>query len=139
MKSFLEQMKQIWGHLGLNQRITLAVAAACVVGGMIGLVWWAHRPSMQLLYGRLTEKDVSEIVATIQEQGVTYEVGNGGSSVYVPADQVHKLRIALASKGIPTGEGVGFEIFDRSNFGISDFVQRTNYLRALQGELARTI
>jgi len=81
MKSFLEQMKQIWSHLGLNQRITLAVAATCVVGGMASLVWWAHRPSMQLLYGRLAEKDVSEIVAAVQEQGVTYQVGNGGTSV----------------------------------------------------------
>jgi flagellar M-ring protein FliF len=139
MKSFLEQMKQIWGHLGLNQRITLSVAALSVVGGMTALVLWAHRPSMQLLYGRLGDKDVSEIVAAVQEQGVSYEVGNGGSAVYVPADQVHKLRMLLASKGIPAGEGVGFEIFDRSNFGISDFVQRTNYLRAVQGELARTI
>ena len=139
MKSFLEQMKQIWGHLGLNQRITLSVATLFVVGGMTALVLWAHRPSMQLLYGRLGDKDVSEIVAAVQEQGVSYEVGNGGSAVYVPADQVHKLRMLLASKGIPAGEGVGFEIFDRSNFGISDFVQRTNYLRAVQGELARTI
>ena len=139
MKSFLEQMKRIWGHLGLNQRITLSVAAACVVGGMVALIWWAHRPSMQLLYGRLGDKDVSEIAAAVQEQGVQYQIGNGGTSIYVPADQVHKLRMVLASKGIPAGEGVGFEIFDRSNFGISDFVQRTNYLRALQGELSRTI
>src|SRR5689334_22129849 len=139
MKSFFEQMQRIWGHLGLNQRITLSIAAAGVLGGMVGLVWWAHRPSMQLLYGRLGDKDVSEIAAAVQEQGVQYQVGNGGTSIYVPADQVHKLRIVLASKGIPAGEGVGYEIFDRSNFGISDFVQRTNYLRALQGELARTI
>ncbi len=132
-------MKRIWGHLGLNQRITLSVAAAVVMGGMIAMVWWAHRPSMQLLYGRLNDKDVSEIAAAVQEQGVQYQVGNGGSSIYVPADQVHKLRMVLASKGIPAGEGVGYEIFDRSNFGISDFVQRTNYLRALQGELSRTI
>lgn len=139
MKSFLDQMKRIWGHLGLNQRITLSVAAACVVGGMFALTYWAHRPSMQLLYGRLGEKDVSEIAAAVQEQGVQYEIGSGGTSIYVASDQVHKLRMVLASKGIPAGEGVGYEIFDRSNFGISDFVQRTNYLRALQGELSRTI
>jgi flagellar M-ring protein FliF len=139
MKSLLEQMKQLWGHLGLSQRITLSVAAAGVVGGMVALVLWAHHPSMQLLYGRLGDKDISEIVAAVQEQGIAYQVGNGGTAIYVPADQVHKLRMALASKGIPAGEGVGFEIFDRSNFGISDFVQRTNYLRALQGELSRTI
>jgi len=75
----------------------------------------------------------------VQEQGVTYQLGAGGSAVYVPSEQVHKLRMLLASKGVPAGDGVGFEIFDRSNFGISDFVQRTNYMRALQGELSRTI
>jgi len=132
-------MQSIWAHLGLNQRITLSLAALGVVGGIIALLLWAHHPSMQLLYGRLGDKDVSEIVATIHEQGIQYQIGNGGTSVYVPTDQVHKVRMLLASKGIPAGEGVGFEIFDRSNFGVSDFVQRTNYLRAVQGELARTI
>ena len=79
MKNFLEQMKKLWGQLGLNQRITLTLAAAGVVAGMIALVSWSHRPSMQLLYGRLAEKDVSEIVAAVQEQGLQYQLGNGGS------------------------------------------------------------
>ena len=64
--------------------------------------------------------------------------GSGGA-ILVPADKVYTMRMQLASKGIPQGDGVGFEIFDKPNFGISDFVQRANYLRALQGELSRTI
>ena len=63
----------------------------------------------------------------------------GGTAVEVPSDQVYKLRMDLAAKGLPSGDGVGFEIFDKGQFGLSDFVQRTNYLRAIQGELARTI
>jgi hypothetical protein len=63
----------------------------------------------------------------------------GGTAVLVPSDQVYKLRMDLSSKGLPGGDGVGFEIFDKGQFGLSDFVQRTNYMRALQGELARTI
>ncbi|MEN9841943.1 MAG: hypothetical protein RL376_1743, partial [Verrucomicrobiota bacterium] len=66
-------------------------------------------------------------------------VSQGGGTIYVPADQVHRLRMDLAAKGLPGGEGVGFEIFDKGQFGLSDFVQRTNYNRAIQGELARTI
>jgi flagellar M-ring protein FliF len=66
-------------------------------------------------------------------------VTGGGSTVLVPANQVYKLRMDLSTKGIPSGDGVGFEIFDKGQFGLSDFVQHTNYLRALQGELARTI
>ena len=137
MKTFLQQLRSLWGQLGINQRVTLGVAALAVVGGMVALVAWSGRPQMQLLYGRLGEKELGEVAAVLQEQGVRYELGNG--SVYVPSEQVHKLRMQLAQKGVPAGEGVGFEVFDRANFGISDFVQRTNYVRALQGELSRTI
>ncbi len=137
MKNFIQQLSTLWGQLGINQRVSLGVAVVAVVGGMIALVLWSGRPQMQLLYGRLGEKELSEVAAVLQEQSVKYEMGNG--SVYVPSEQVHKLRMALAQKGVPAGEGVGFEVFDRANFGISDFVQRTNYVRALQGELSRTI
>ncbi len=139
MKSFLLQFTQIWRQLGINQRISIGVAIVGVIAGMTALVVWAHRPQMQLLYGRLGEKDIAEVITAVQAAGVTYELGAGGSSVYVPSDSVHKLRMQLATKGVPAGEGIGFEVFDRANFGISDFVQRTNFGRALQGELARTI
>ncbi|MCE9612511.1 MAG: flagellar M-ring protein FliF [Chthoniobacter sp.] len=139
MKTFLTQFVQLWRQLGLNQRVSIIVALVGVVGGLTALVVWSHRPHMALLYGRLGEKDVAEVLTAIQAAGVTYELGSGGTSVYVPSDSVHKLRIQLATKGVPAGEGVGFEVFDRANFGISDFVQRTNFVRALQGELSRTI
>ena len=139
MKAFLQQLTQLWKQLGLNQRVTIAVATVGVIAGLIGLVVWSHRPNMQLLYGRLSDKDAAEVAAAVQAAGVQYELRGSGSAIYVPSDQVHPLRLQLAAKGVPAGEGVGFEIFDRANFGISDFVQRTNYARALQGELARTI
>lgn len=137
MKELVQQMRKLWSQLTLNQRVTIGAAAAGVLIGMFALIYWAHRPEMQLLYGRLGEKDIAEVSTALQEQSVSFETR--GSSVYVSSDQVHKVRMTLASKGIPAGDGVGFEIFDRSNFGISDFVQRTNYSRALQGELSRTI
>lgn len=139
MKQVFSQIAGLWRELGLNQRITLGVSALVVVGVMIGLLVWAQRPQMKLLYGRLGEKEAGEVVQMIQEQGIPYELGGGGTSIYVPSEHVYKLRMDLAAKGLPGGDGVGFEIFDRSNFGISDFVQRTNYTRALQGELGRTI
>ena len=139
MKPFLQQFKQLWRQLGVNQRVSIGVAVFGTVAAMAALVFWSHRPLMLLLYGRLAEKDVSEVLTAVQAAGVTYELGAGGTSVYVPSDAVYKLRIQLATKGVPSGEGVGFEVFDRANFGISDFVQRTNFGRALQGELSRTI
>ena len=139
MKDILNQLVSIWKQLGVNQRATIILTVLGVAGGLSALVVFSNRPQMQLLYGRLGEKDVSEVITAVQEQGVAYQLGAGGSAVYVPSDQVHRLRMLMASKGVPAGDGVGFEIFDRSNFGISDFVQRTNYMRALQGELSRTI
>jgi flagellar M-ring protein FliF len=139
MNSLLQQLRQLWSQLGLNQRVTLSVTGVAVLAGMIGLVARSKRPQMQLLYGRLSPKDVTSVMASIQELGVKSEMGGSGTAIYVPSDQVHKVRMSLASKGIPSGEGVGFEIFDRGNFGVSDFIQRTNYNRAIQGELGRTI
>ena len=139
MNSLLQQLRQLWSQLGLNQRVTLSVTGVAVLAGMVGLIAWSQRPQMQLLYGRLSPKDVTSVMASIQELGVKSEMGGAGTAIYVPSDQVHKVRMSLAAKGIPSGEGVGFEIFDRGNFGVSDFIQRTNYNRALQGELGRTI
>ena len=134
-----KQLKTIWGQLGLNQRVTIVGATLAVLAGLAVLVMYSGRSSYALLYGNLDPSEASKVVAFLDESKIPYEVTGTGGTVKVPGDKVHSTRMALASKGIPSGEGVGFEIFDRSNFGISDFVQRANYLRAVQGELARTI
>lgn len=139
MKSLLQQLRQLWLQLGLNQRVTIAVTSLAVFVGMVGLLVWSQRPQMEFLYGRLGQKDLAAVMTAIQELGVKSETGANGTAIYVPADQVHRVRIHLASKGVLSGDGVGFEIFDRSNFGVSDFIQRTNKTRAIQGELTRTI
>jgi flagellar M-ring protein FliF len=139
MNDFFKQMARLWTQFSIGQRMTLVAAVMAVIAGMVLVTMWSGRSQLQLLYGRLSDKDLSEVLTLVQEQGVKYEIGGGGSSIYVPSDKVHQLRAQLAVKGVPSGGGVGFEIFDRTNFGISDFVQRTNYLRAVQGELSRTI
>jgi flagellar M-ring protein FliF len=139
MKNFANSLLALWKQLGLNQRVSLVVAALAVIGGLTGVVLWSQRPDYQLLFGRLGEKDAAAVISYLEAQNVPHEVTAGGSAVLVPASQVYKLRMDLAGKGLPNGDGVGFEIFDKGQFGLSDFVQRTNYMRALQGELARTI
>ena len=140
MKHVFHQFSLIWRELGLNQKISIVLAGAMVMGGLTALLFWSNKPQMKLLYGGLAEKEAGEVLAVLEESGVKYEIGGGGRSIYVAGDKVYKARMDLAAKGLPTnGGGVGFEIFDRTNFGISDFVQRTNYFRALQGELSRTI
>jgi len=139
MKNFANSLVALWQQLGLNQRVSLMVAALAVAGGLIGVVLWSKRPDYQLLYARMGDKDAASVISYLQSQNIPHQVTAGGTAVQVPADQVYKLRMDLAGKGIPSGDGVGFEIFDKGQFGLSDFVQRTNYLRALQGELGRTI
>src|SRR6266508_4722771 len=133
------QLLAIWKQLGLNQRVSLFLAALAVVLGLGGLAFWSSRPDYALLYGKLDEAEAAKVVATLDETKIPYKISRAGGTISVPADKVHVIRMQLAAKGIPRGEGVGFEIFDKPNFGISDFVQRANYLRAVQGELARTI
>ena len=133
------QLQNIWKQLGNGQRLTLVVTAFAVIVGLSGLVFWSSRPDYALLYGKLDDAESSKVIAALTESGVPYQMTRGGGSISVPSDKVHQMRMQLASKGIPRGDGVGFEIFDKPNFGISDFVQRANYLRAVQGELSRTI
>jgi len=139
MKNFTQSLLDLWKQLGLNQRVSLVVAALAVLGGLIGVMVWSQRPDMQLLYAKMGEKDAAAVISYIQSQNIPHQLTAGGTTVMVPSDKVYKLRMDLAGKGIPSGDGVGFEIFDKGQFGLSDFVQRTNYLRAVQGELARTI
>ncbi len=133
------QLLNIWKQLGAGQRLTLVVTALAVAIGLAGLAIWSGSPDYGLLYGKLDEAEAAKVVAALDADKIPYKISRGGGAISVPADKVALVRMQLAAKGIPRGEGVGFEIFDKPNFGISDFVQRANYLRAVQGELARTI
>src|SRR5262245_53276408 len=139
LRQLAQQLAGIWKQLGLNQRVSLVLGATVVLAGLIGLTLWASRPDFVLLYGKLDDTEAARVVAALDEVKVPYKTGRGGTAILVPSDKVYQMRAQLAAKGIPRGEGVGFEIFDKLNLGISDFVQRANYLRAVQGELSRTI
>jgi flagellar M-ring protein FliF len=133
------QLLAIWNQLGAAQRVSVAVATLGVVGGLLAIALWSGRVDYSLLYGKLSDSESARVITALDEAKVPYRIGGGGSSISVPTEKVHVTRMQLAGKGIPRGDGVGFEIFDKPNFGISDFVQRANYSRAIQGELARTI
>lgn len=97
-------------------------------------------PGTALLYGGLDSTDSAAIAAKLEEQQVPFEVKGDGAQIYVPADRVGQLRLAMAGEGLPNGGSVGYEIFDRPDaLGTTNFVQQINQLRALEGELARTI
>jgi flagellar M-ring protein FliF len=133
------QLRDIWRQLGSAQRISVICATLVLLAGLGALAFWSSRADYGLLYGRLSDGEAAKVIAALDDAKVPYKVGGGGGSILVPADKVHLMRMQLAGRGIPRGDGVGFEIFDKPNFGISDFVQRANYVRAVQGELGRTI
>ncbi len=135
----MERWIRSFADIPLGQRLILMVAAAASVATIVVVVLWAQRPNLEPLFGNLSTEDAGAIVDRLRDQHVPYELAAGGQSILVPASQVHELRMQLAEAGLPTGGGVGFEIFDRASYGTTDYVQRVNYRRALEGELARTI
>jgi flagellar M-ring protein FliF len=135
----LEQLKTTFKNLSTAKLITLLVLTACTITGFAWLLVWSGRPDYQPLYSNLTVDDATAIVAEIKEMKIPYRVGNAGTSIEVPQKDLYEARMALASKGLPLGGGVGFEVFDDTKLGMTEFAQNVNYQRAMQGELARTI
>lgn len=123
----------------INQRFIILLALAGSVAGLVAVTLWTQQPDMQVLFANLAVDDASGIIDKLKDAKVPYETTNGGTTILVPNAQVHDLRLEMAGQGLPHGGGVGYEIFDRTTMGMSDFVQKLNYRRALQGELARTI
>ncbi len=139
LQVMLGQLAEIWKQLGLNQKVIIVASGLAVAVGLAAVMFFSSRPDYALLYGRLDSAEAGKIIAALDEAKTPYQAGQGGGAIYVPRDKVHVTRMSLAAKGLPKSDGVGYEIFDKPSFGMSDFVQRANYLRALQGELARTI
>ncbi|HID69706.1 MAG TPA: flagellar M-ring protein FliF [Desulfobacterales bacterium] len=123
----------------LSRKIALAAVTVISMALFAVLIIQARTADYQLLYANLTEKDAAPVVSWLKGQKINYQLKNNGKNIWIPADQIYETRLELASGGLPSGGGVGFEIFDKQSFALTDFVQKVNYTRALQGELARTI
>ncbi|MCA9773123.1 MAG: flagellar M-ring protein FliF [Myxococcales bacterium] len=136
---FFSQLAKVFGAQTTGKKLGLLTAAAAVVAGFFVVFQLTNQPRYATLYAGMGADDAAMIVDALKEQRVDYHLSHGGTAIEVPDAQVYELRLALASKGLPRGGGVGFEIFDESHFGKTEFVERLNYQRALQGELARTI
>jgi flagellar M-ring protein FliF len=120
-----------------KKKIAFFIVLTVVIASLIlSLSWWS-KADYQVLYSNLSEEDAGLIIQKMNELKAPYKVSSGG--IMVPSDKVYDLRLQLASHGLPQGGGIGFELFDKTNFTMTDFVQKLNYRRALQGELSRTI
>lgn len=137
--NFFASITAIWEKTTLMQRAMLiAVVLACGISAVM-LTKWAKQPNMRLLYQDVDTQDASKITEKIAEKGIAYELRGGGTSIYVPQENVYQLRLDLAREGLPSGDRGGYKLFDDEKIGISPFVQGINLNRALQDELAKTI
>ncbi|MBF0271708.1 MAG: flagellar M-ring protein FliF [Magnetococcales bacterium] len=128
-------------RLPLGGRNGLMLAVAATILALTAIIWFATRPSYKVLYSGLPEPEAGKVVAQLTQMNVPYQLTMGGTTIEVPSNRLYNVRLDLASQGIPKqGTGIGFEIFDKTNLvGMTDFLQRMNFQRGLQGELARTI
>jgi flagellar M-ring protein FliF len=126
--------------LGATRIIAMGAVTLALMAFFVYLIARATAPQMSPLFTDLSIEDSSAIIKDLERQGIPYDLRNDGTIVLVPKEQIPRLRMKLAESGLPKGGGVGYEIFDKSDaLGATSFVQNINHLRALEGELARTI
>lgn len=136
MNAFLMGLR----NLGPVKLAALGVVAAAMIGGFLYLGNRISAPNYGLLYSDLDLKDSAQVVQKLEALGVPFQLRGDGAQILVPAEQVGRLRMAMAEGGLPRGGSIGYEIFDKSEtLGTTSFVQNVNHVRALEGELSRTI
>jgi flagellar M-ring protein FliF len=135
----MDQLKQLLARLTLRQKITIAAVAVAVIGGLAGLSKWSKERDFKPLLTNLSAEDAGQAIARLRESGVEYRLSDNGSTILAPSAKIAELRLQLAAAGLPKSGRIGFELFDRNNFGATDFTEQVNYRRALEGELERSV
>lgn len=133
---------RLWNSLGRRQQIALVVLMVGMVAVLVVFAIWAGQPEYATAYTNLSEQDAAAIVQQLQKQQIPYQLTGDGTTIRVPSNRVYQVRLDMARQGLPKGGAVGFELFDGGNLSslaMTDFAQRINYQRALEGELSRTI
>jgi flagellar M-ring protein FliF len=143
-KQLIAQTAVIWGKLSLQQKIITSSVVALAFFGLITLMLWSggNKPATAgytVLYSNLEVTESSEITDVLKESNYKYKIENDGRNVLVEKKSLYEARMALARKGLPKHRGLGYELFDKNNLGMTDFVQKLNARRALEGEMQRTI
>ena len=130
---------ETWRGLGARSQTGIVVGGVLIVALVAGLGWWAYRPDYQVLFADVAPADAASMTAELDKMKTPYQLADGGNTIMVPRDLVYKTRLKLMGKDVPLHGAVGFEVFNNADFGMTEFVQKVNYLRAIQGELTRTI
>src|SRR5579871_3843785 len=135
----MDQIKHLFESLGWKQFVSLVLVAGAVLAGLTSFAHWNRERDFRPLYSELSQEDAAAVLAKVRESGNEFRLAENGSAVLVPSSKVAELRLQLAAAGVPKSGRIGFELFDKANFGASDFAEQVNYHRALEGELERSV
>lgn len=143
-RQLIAQLSAVWQKLSLQQRIITSSLVGLTILGLVSLMLWAQgTPSSsggyKRLYSDLDIEEAAAITAKLDQGRYKYKLLDNGRTVQVEAGKLYEVRMALAREGLPARRGIGYELFDKTNIGVTDFVQKINARRALEGELRRTI
>jgi len=139
MNPVIEKIITMFKEMSMVRKVLLGVLVLVVVAGFITMFVWANKMPYKVAYSGLSQEDAAAVVEILKSSNTPYRLTGDGTTILVPDAMVYDVRLTMAKEGIPKGAGVGYEIFDKSEFGTTEFVQKINKKRALQGELARTI
>jgi flagellar M-ring protein FliF len=139
IRQILLQLQNLFKSISIGKRIALLILAVGFVVGFVFLMNWAGNPEFHPLYTNLDANDAGTILNRLKEQKIPYRLSANGSTILIPQEKIYEIRMELASEGLPHGGSIGFELFDNTKLGMTEFAQNVNYQRALQGELVRTI
>lgn len=137
LRRLLNQGREAWGRLNRSQKATTIGIAAAIILTIVIVSVVGLRPRYDVLFSQLSAEDGGAIVSKLQEQDIPYRVR--GNTIEVPENMVYDLRLRLASEGLPESGAVGYELLDKTSFTATEFTQKVNLKRALEGELSRTI
>jgi len=135
----LARLQATLGSFSPAQIASLVAAFLVVVGVVAGSAYWLNAPAYRVLFSDMDAESASQVVQKLRDQKVAFQLAEGGRSVRVPEAQIDQLRLDFSSQGLPASGRIGFEIFDHTQFGATEFLEQVNYRRALEGEIARTI
>lgn len=139
MMAIQQQFKAFWQRQKTSEKVTLIALVLAAVVLIPILITWATRTTYAVAFSGLSETDAGAIIDELSAQGISYKL-DGSSTILVPTDEVYEVRLKMATAGLPTtGSTVGYEIFSESTLGMTEFTQKVNYQRAVEGELERTI
>jgi len=135
----MDQLRKLISGLSLLQRVSILAVAALVIAGLVMFSHYRHEGDFRPLYTGMAPEDAATVRQKLKESGVEYRLLDNGGTVAVPTAQLAESRLALAAAGLPKSGRIGFELFDKNNFGATEFVEHINYKRALEGELERSV